>query len=163
MQDQNRRKIITWVPPLVLSVTLPAHAQTSEEPKDPPKDEPPKDEPPKDDPPKDDPPKDECIETLYRIKSASASSWESDPGVGAKDCISTDAEKADGSLFATISGDKRQQVVTVDPDCVILEAAFKAGQNCHSGTVSGNTATFDAVDKDISHVELIISCCVEGL
>lgn len=153
-----------WTRPVVDAVTLPAHAQTSA-PEDPPQD-PPQD-PPKDPPedPPQDPPEDppgECDNpVLYRLKSASASSWEADPGVGAKDCLS-DGQGADGALFATLSGNAdQQQAVLIATGCRIVQAAHKAGQACVGGSISGDgqMATFTATGQDISHVELVIRCC----
>ena len=50
----NRRELLKWIPPVVMVVTLPAHAQTSfiPEPRVAPPEEPPTEEPPVEEPPK---------------------------------------------------------------------------------------------------------------
>jgi hypothetical protein len=103
---------------------------------------------------------------VCRIKADwTGNGWKWDEGVGANDCIQDgDFEKCLGSeIGAEISGDERRAVVTVSKDCEITRAAHKAGQACIGASVTngGRTATFTASPQDISHVELIVKCCID--
>ena len=108
----------------------------------------------------------ECEEYVYyRLKANwTGNGWSWDKGIGANDCIK-DGTPLDGDdLGANISitGDERKATVSHSlPDCEIVKAAHKAGQNCLSGMVAadGSYAMFTADPQDISHVELLVKCC----
>lgn len=105
-----------------------------------------------------------CVDVLYRLKAE----WEDDgwvwvKGEGANDCLTggdwTDLIPTD--LPVTITGDDESAVVRHDlQDCTITMAAHKAARTCVAAETDGASATFTATDHGISHVELIVSCCV---
>ncbi len=108
----------------------------------------------------------ECVTyKVCRIKADYEGRWHWDSGVGRNDCIQDgDWERCDNSMVgAIISGDDRRATVHVPKDCEIMRAAHKAGQDCWPAEISADKtmATFSAMPKDISHVELVVKCCVE--
>ena len=106
-----------------------------------------------------------CVEyKTCRVKADWDGGWHWDSGVGRNDCIQDgDWEKCDAKdMDISISGDERGATVTVGKGCVIMRAAHKAGQDCHPAAISndGTMARFGSA-KDISHVELVVKCCVK--
>ncbi len=103
---------------------------------------------------------------VCRIKADwTGDGWQWDSGVGANDCIQNgDWERCTGpEIGAQISGDNRQAIVTVLAGCDIVMASHKAGQACLPAAVTNQarTATFTANPQDISHVELVVRCCID--
>ncbi len=110
-----------------------------------------------------------CVEwKTCRIKADWEGGWHWDSGVGRNDCIrdgeGQEWERCDNSMVgAIISGDERGATVHVPHDCEIVGAAHKAGQGCIPAWISEDKtmARFAADPKDISHVELVVRCCVK--
>lgn len=115
----------------------------------------------------------ECVEYVYyRLKADwTGNSYQWEDGIGRNDCIK-DGKPLDGDDLGaaiSISGDEREAVVKHSlPDCEIKMAKYKAGQDCKDGMVAadGSYAKFSAGpegrdNKDISHVELLVKCCVK--
>jgi len=107
-----------------------------------------------------------CVEyKTCRVKADWEGGWHWDSGVGHNDCIQDgDWDRCDAKdMDITISGDDRGATVTVGEGCTILRAAHKAGRDCHPAAISddGTMARFTASPKDISHVELVVKCCVK--
>ena len=112
------------------------------------------------------PPDPVCVEhKTCRVKADWDGGWHWDSGVGANDCIqSGDWERCDArDMDIVISGDEKGATVTVGAGCEIMRAAHKAGRDCLPASISndGRTARFSANPKDISHVELVVKCCVK--
>lgn len=105
-----------------------------------------------------------CVDTLCRIKADLNGRWTWDTGQGRNDCLTGDWGGCDvNDIGASVSGDEKQATVTVSKDCRIVSAKHKAGQTCVDAAINGNTATFTAIGKDISHVELVVECvCADG-
>lgn len=106
-----------------------------------------------------------CVEwKTCRIKADLDGGWHWDSGVGRNDCITSgDWEKCDNSqVGAVVSGDEYSATVTVPRGCEIVQAMWKAGQECHRAEITdgGTRATFGG-GKGISHVELVVRCCVK--
>lgn len=113
---------------------------------------------------------------LVRLKAA----WTVDgymwtTGVRANDCLTEgfdeERDPVTANLPIFIEGDATQAKVTHDlfPACRIVMASHKAGEGdqsdgCVPATIGGEGlyAQFDAVDSEISHVELIVECCADG-
>lgn len=103
---------------------------------------------------------------ICRIKANwTGDGWTWDTGVGTNDCIQDgDFELCRGpEIGATISGDNQQTTVSVVAGCEIVRAAHKAGQACLPGAVTNDlrAATFTANPQGISHVELVVKCCID--
>jgi len=108
----------------------------------------------------------ECQEyRVCRIKANLDGGWHWDSGVGNNDCIQQgDWERCLGSeIGATVAGDSSQATVTVPSHCEIIEAAHKEANTCVRASITndGRTATFTKGDNGISHVELVVKCCVD--
>lgn len=106
----------------------------------------------------------DCVDVLYRLKAEwTGAGWLWVKGEGANDCLVggewTDLIPTD--LPVTITGDDESVVVTHQlPDCAITMASHKAGTACVAAEVDGVSATFTAGARAISHVELVVTCCV---
>jgi hypothetical protein len=113
----------------------------------------------------------ECTEYVYyRLKAdwdGSKYVWKD--GIGANDCIKEGTSLDGDALGAAISvsGTDREATITHTlDDCEIMKAAHKAGQACIAGTVAadGSYAMFSAGadGQAISHVEILVKCCVRN-
>ncbi len=106
----------------------------------------------------------DCVDVLYRLKAEwTGDGWVWVKGEGSNDCLVggdwTDLVPTD--LPVTITGDSELVVVTHElPDCEITAASHKAGTACVAADVDGASATFTAGARAISHVELVVTCCV---
>jgi len=117
----------------------------------------------------------ECTKYVqYRLKAdwtGQGYSWTT--GEGAQDCLvggdwtGLDGDDLGGAI--SLEGNDKEVVFkhSLD-DCKVIKAAHKAGsaqqgEHCYPATVAGDGsyAKFAAADKDISHIELIVECCVE--
>lgn len=117
----------------------------------------------------------DCREVYFRLKAEpSGRGWVWTKGEGRNDCITGgdwEALVPDG-LPISIEGDEEKVVVKHEiPDCYIVRAAHKAGSPrqgtaCFAAEINdkkdepGGYAIFTAQDKGISHVELIVCCCI---
>lgn len=111
----------------------------------------------------------ECTDYVYyRLKADwDGQSYVWKDGIGANDCIKdgTSLNGADLGAAISVSGTTREAMITHTlADCEIMKAAHKAGQACVAGTVAadGSYAKFSAGadGQGISHVEILVKCCV---
>ena len=108
----------------------------------------------------------DCVDVEYRLKADwQDGGWVWVEGEGANDCLVggdwTDMIPTESAV--TITGDPEMATVTHDLDhCEITQALHKEANDCVEGEIGedGAYATFTAVNHGISHVELIITCCV---
>lgn len=119
------------------------------------------------------PPPPPCEETGFRLKAdLEGDGWVWTKGEGAQDCL-TGGDWTDlvpTGLPVSIEGNAEYAVVKHDlPDCKIVMAYHKAGsanqgEQCFIGEIGGGGAyaEFTAQQHGISHVELIVECCVEA-
>lgn len=121
------------------------------------------------------PPPPPCTEVYFRLKAEpKGSGWVWVKGEGRNDCLTGgdwDPLVPDG-LPIYIEGDEEKVVVTHRIEgCYIYKAYHKAGSPnqgtaCFAAEIDddketlGGMATFTAQPKGISHVELIVCCCV---
>lgn len=116
-----------------------------------------------------------CEEVYFRLKAEpKGEGWVWVKGEGRNDCLKDGPWEAlipDG-LPVRISGDEEQVVVEHRlPNCYIYKAYHKAGspnqgEACFAAKIEDDKqgygkAIFTAQPKGISHVELIVCCCIE--
>lgn len=109
---------------------------------------------------------------MYRLKAEpKGDGWTWVKGEGRNDCL-TGGDWSDlvpDSIPVFIKGDIEQVTVSHElKDCKIKYAAHKAGSPnqgvaCFEAKIAGDGsyAVFTKGDKDISHIELVVACCVD--
>lgn len=108
----------------------------------------------------------DCVDVEYRIKAEwQGGTWVWVKGEGANDCLVAGdwSEMIPTEPAVWITGDPEKATVIHElEDCRITQAMHKEAKTCVAAEVApdGSHATFTAVDNGISHVELIVTCCV---
>ena len=113
-----------------------------------------------------------CEDFYYRLKAdLTDGGWVWIKGQGENDCIKGDyLDLVPDGIPLGISGDAESATVKHElENCEIVKAYHKAGspnqgEACFEGQIGdgGSYATFTAQQHGISHVELIIKCCVRS-
>lgn len=108
----------------------------------------------------------ECVDVFYRLKAEwKDGGWVWVTGEGANDCLTGGdwSGITPNGIQVEIEGDDESATVKIKTeDCVIVQASHKEALSCVAAEIGGegSYADFTKDVHGISHVELIIKCCV---